>query len=92
MSLRAGPYVFSHVTYDPPSDVLYACGAPGMVESIKAIAGRFGVVCHADPFLLSSGAKESVLTRAMGWLAPPTGRQTARKREQSMEAYRMAEG
>ncbi len=24
MSLRAGPYVFSHVTYDPPSDVLYA--------------------------------------------------------------------
>ncbi len=24
MSLRAGPYTFSHVTYDPPSDVLYA--------------------------------------------------------------------
>jgi hypothetical protein len=24
VSLRAGPYVFSHVTYDPPSDVLYA--------------------------------------------------------------------
>ena len=29
MSLRAGPYTFSHVTYDPPSDVLYAAiGAP----------------------------------------------------------------
>ena len=24
MSLRAGPYTFAHVTYDPPSDVLYA--------------------------------------------------------------------
>ena len=24
MSLRAGPYSFSHVTYDPPSDVMYA--------------------------------------------------------------------
>lgn len=24
MSIRAGRYTFSHVTYDPPSDVLYA--------------------------------------------------------------------
>jgi uncharacterized protein YuzE len=24
VSLRAGPYTFDHVTYDPPSDVLYA--------------------------------------------------------------------
>jgi len=24
VSLRAGPYTFSHVTYDPPSDVIYA--------------------------------------------------------------------
>lgn len=29
MSLRAGRYTFSHVTYDPPSDVVYAAiGAP----------------------------------------------------------------
>ena len=28
MSLRAGPYTFSHVTYDPPSDVLYAAIGP----------------------------------------------------------------
>jgi hypothetical protein len=29
MSLRAGRYTFSHVTYDPPSDVLYAAiGSP----------------------------------------------------------------
>jgi uncharacterized protein YuzE len=24
LSLRAGPYTFAHVTYDPPSDVIYA--------------------------------------------------------------------
>jgi uncharacterized protein YuzE len=29
MSIRAGRYTFSHVTYDPPSDVLYAAiGTP----------------------------------------------------------------
>jgi uncharacterized protein YuzE len=28
VSLRAGPYTFSHVTYDPPSDVLYAAIGP----------------------------------------------------------------
>lgn len=28
MSLRAGRYTFTHVTYDPPSDVLYAAIGP----------------------------------------------------------------
>ena len=28
MSLRAGRYTFSHVAYDPPSDVLYATIGP----------------------------------------------------------------
>jgi hypothetical protein len=28
VSLRAGPYTFSHVTYDAPSDVLYASIGP----------------------------------------------------------------
>jgi hypothetical protein len=28
VSLRAGPYTFSHVTYDPPSDVIYAAIGP----------------------------------------------------------------
>ena len=34
-----------------PTDVLYACGAPGMVDSVKSIAARVGAVCYADPFL-----------------------------------------
>jgi NAD(P)H-flavin reductase/ferredoxin len=53
-----------------PTDVLYACGAPGMVDSIKAIATRIGATCYADPFLPTTDdtVDENVLTRAMGWL------------------------
>lgn len=54
-----------------PSDVLYACGAPGMVDSIKSMAARVGAVCYADPFMptVDHTVKKSILTRAMGWLA-----------------------
>lgn len=60
-----------------PTDVLHACGAPGMVDSIKSIAAHIGAVCYADPFLPTTDdtVEESVLTRAMGWLAVPSGRQ-----------------
>ncbi|MGE3231064.1 MAG: 2Fe-2S iron-sulfur cluster-binding protein [Hyphomicrobium sp.] len=62
-----------------PTDVLYACGAPGMVESIKSIAAMSGAVCYADPFVpATDGALEkSVLTRAMDWLPVPSGRRAA---------------
>jgi NAD(P)H-flavin reductase/ferredoxin len=61
-----------------PSDVLYACGAPGMVDAIKSIAARNGVVCYADPFLPSTGdtVEEGVLSRAIDWLAVPGSRQS----------------
>jgi 3-phenylpropionate/trans-cinnamate dioxygenase ferredoxin reductase subunit len=85
-----------------PTDVLYACGAPGMVDSIKSIAARSGAVCHADPFLPTTDdtVEKSVLTRAMGWLAVPSSRRKSQlalvrrrnRREQPTEAYRMAEG
>ena len=59
-----------------PTDVLYACGAPGMVESVKSIAGHFGATCHADPFLPNADGKSegNVLTRAMKKLALPLAR------------------
>jgi NAD(P)H-flavin reductase/ferredoxin len=62
-----------------PSDVLYACGVPGMVDSIKSIAAQAGAVCYADPFLPTTDdpVEESVLTRAMGWLVVPPKRQQA---------------
>jgi 3-phenylpropionate/trans-cinnamate dioxygenase ferredoxin reductase subunit len=60
-----------------PSDVLYVCGAPGMVDSIKSIAAHVGAVCYADPFLPSTddSVEESVLARAMDWLVVPSIRQ-----------------
>jgi 3-phenylpropionate/trans-cinnamate dioxygenase ferredoxin reductase subunit len=59
-----------------PTDVLYACGAPGMVEQIKSIAARSGAVCYADPFLPAAddAAGKSILIRAMRWLAAPNSR------------------
>jgi 3-phenylpropionate/trans-cinnamate dioxygenase ferredoxin reductase subunit len=84
-----------------PTDVLYACGAPGMVDSIKSIAAHVGAVCYADPFLptIDHTVEESVLTRAMGWLAVPTSRLMGQlaldrprtRRGQPMQTYRMAE-
>jgi len=37
-----------------PTDVLYACGAPGMVDQVKSIAAQNRAVCYADPFLPAS--------------------------------------
>ncbi len=56
-----------------PSDVLYACGAPGMVDTIKGIAARTGTVCYADPFMPAQDDRieESVFTRARQWLEGP---------------------
>ena len=68
-----------------PTDVLYACGAPGMVDSIKSIAAHIGAVCYADPFLPTTDntVEESVLTRAMGWLAVPSSLQMRPARSRS---------
>src|SRR5262249_43387115 len=84
-----------------PSDVLYACGAPGMVDSIKAIAAGVGARCYADPFLPTTDdtVEESVLSRAMGWLAVPTRQLMSQlavdrlrnRREPPMLTDRMAE-
>ena len=72
-----------------PTDVLYACGAPGMVDSIKLIAAHVGVVCYADPFLPTTGdtVEENVLTRVMArsmarsmrWLAVPASQQSRKR-------------
>ena len=33
------------------SDVIYVCGAPGLVQAVQSIAARSGAVCHADAFV-----------------------------------------
>ena len=84
-----------------PTDVLYACGAPGMVDSIKSIAAGVGAVCYADPFLPTTDDKveESVLTRAVGWLSVSSRRQAGQlapdharnRQEPPMLTYEIAE-
>ncbi len=84
-----------------PADVLYACGAPAMVDSIRSIATHAGAVCYADPFLpTTDDVAEGTLTRAMGWLAVHTSRQLGRlplgrprnpPEGPARAAYRMAE-
>jgi 3-phenylpropionate/trans-cinnamate dioxygenase ferredoxin reductase subunit len=53
-----------------PTDVVYACGAPAMVDSVKSIAARVGSTCYADPFLPTTDdtVEDGVLTRTKGWL------------------------
>ncbi len=53
-----------------PTDVIYACGAPEMVDAVKQIASRVGVVCHADPFTPTDGEnlERSSVSRAIGRL------------------------
>jgi NAD(P)H-flavin reductase/ferredoxin len=58
------------------TDVLYACGAPAMVESVKSIAAHVGAVCHADPFLPTGDGviENGALPRAVKRLAAPLDR------------------
>jgi NAD(P)H-flavin reductase/ferredoxin len=83
------------------TDVLYACGAPEMVESVKSIAAHSDAVCYADPFVptVDGATKEGVLSHAKRWLPVRRRRkaQFARDRsgsppELSMPEYRMAKG
>jgi hypothetical protein len=68
-----------------------------MVYAVKSIAQHVGASCYADPFLPTTddAARESVLTRAMGWLGVSSGRQMGQvaldrprdRREPPMQGY-----
>ena len=85
-----------------PTDVLYACGAPAMVDAIKSIAARIGAACYADPFLPTTDdtVEDGVLTRAAGWLGAPASLQIGQyfalgrsrnRQQQPMQAQGMAQ-
>ncbi len=56
-----------------PTDVLYTCGAPGLVDAVQSIATNVGAVCYADPFMPTTddSIEQGVLTRAKTWLGDP---------------------
>lgn len=55
-----------------PTDIVYACGAPGMVDAVKAIAAGSGAICYADPFQVAARDVETDAgaVRARGLLLP----------------------
>jgi NAD(P)H-flavin reductase/ferredoxin len=53
------------------SDLVYAAGAPEMVDAIKHIATLCGAECHADPFTVSPNAG-SMLDRLRRAMRAPT--------------------
>ena len=72
-SVKLGrPTDFLPRLYD--SDVIYACGLPAMIDSLKDIAARAGTTFYADPFLASTNddVEQNVITRALSWLPLPT--------------------
>jgi NAD(P)H-flavin reductase/ferredoxin len=76
-----------------PTDALYVCGAPQMVDSIKAIAARAGAVCFADPFVPTATddpVQEGVLARMMKWLATPTPAMQERIAIESRQSRQLA--
>ena len=86
MSLRAGPYTFTHVTYDPPSDVLYAAiGKPRQGSRVETPEshylrfdgqGRFSGVVFMSP-------REQLEREGGVYISLPDG---ARVRVQGIEA------
>jgi 3-phenylpropionate/trans-cinnamate dioxygenase ferredoxin reductase subunit len=60
-----------HLPVLRPDDLVYAAGAPAMVEAVSAIAHAAGATCHADPFAPADpgGEGSGLLVRASGWFA-----------------------
>jgi 3-phenylpropionate/trans-cinnamate dioxygenase ferredoxin reductase subunit len=62
-----------------PTDVVYACGAAGMVAAIQHVAAHAGAACHADPFLPTSTPDEAqprALSFTRRWLVAREGNNT----------------
>jgi NAD(P)H-flavin reductase/ferredoxin len=62
-----------------PDDIVYACGAPQMVDAVKDIVLEAGATFYADPFTPQHGSHDDdgIVSRAMAWLnalVPMSGR------------------
>lgn len=70
-----------------PTDEVYACGAPPMVEAVRSIAAASGVMCHSDPFMLNrrDDGADGMIARTLRWLTG-SPRQGAGQRRTSRAA------
>jgi 3-phenylpropionate/trans-cinnamate dioxygenase ferredoxin reductase subunit len=49
-------------------DMVYACGAPPMVEAVARMAAAAGARCYADAFVPPQQSDDGLLSRAMIWM------------------------
>lgn len=60
--LRAG-FPTHHIPEFVSSDMIYVCGAPGLVNEISARARAANARCYSDPFEYSAGPSDPLITR-----------------------------
>lgn len=49
-------------------DIVYVCGAPLMVDSVKEIARSAGAACYADPFIPQNSDDDNIWAKALNWI------------------------
>jgi NAD(P)H-flavin reductase/ferredoxin len=54
-----------------PDDIVYACGAPQMVDAVRDLVLDAGATFYADPFTPAHGSQddEGIVAQAMNWLS-----------------------
>jgi 3-phenylpropionate/trans-cinnamate dioxygenase ferredoxin reductase subunit len=59
-----------HLPELTPDDIVYACGAPQMVDAVKDLVLEAGADFYADPFTPQHGSHddEGIVARAVAWL------------------------
>jgi 3-phenylpropionate/trans-cinnamate dioxygenase ferredoxin reductase subunit len=60
-----------HMPELTPDDIVYACGAPQMVDAVKDLALAAGAAFYADPFTPQHGSHDDdgIVARAITWLS-----------------------
>jgi NAD(P)H-flavin reductase len=60
-----------HMPELTPDDIVYACGAPQMVDAVKDLALAAGSTFYADPFTPQHGSHDDdgIVARAVSWLS-----------------------
>ena len=60
-----------HMPELTPDDIVYACGAPQMVDAVKDLALAAGATFYADPFTPQHGSHDDdgIVARAITWLS-----------------------
>jgi NAD(P)H-flavin reductase/ferredoxin len=81
-----------HVPALTPDDIVFAAGAPEMVEAVARMSGAVGAKCYSDPFEAAPhGATADLWWLAAGWLTN-TSRVSRPARRRSQAGHRAENG